>query len=338
MEKIKYIKLNYFGKKLNVENTDSYSGFKNKIKDEFKLTKEESKQLKFKFVFGNNDLTIDVNNRDEYKTAYAISQQFNKIYVDTIEPKPKFQNQPTLDETISKLKQEKKDLIKKYLQMKKKNKELMEGLNKESKESNQEVLNRIDIVEQSEQTINKKGKKNIKKIADIPENIKIKNKEQLKYDCLFIDNDNIEKHTIEKRINEISKHKSIKYLFQIYNNGSEEWPYDTFLKCETNDTPIFFYYSALKDNETKPYMDNQGRLIQTLEVIIVFKNYSNIQVGEYELKSYLISDKCGRIGNDYGILILKVLPSYNNGYNNGNDFNILNNNDNNYENDFNEDY
>ena len=111
MEKIKYIKLNYFGKKLNVENTDSYSGFKNKIKDEFKLTKEESKQLKFKFVFGNNDLTIDVNNRDEYKTAYAISQQFNKIYVDTIEPKPKFQNQPTLDETISKLKKKKKDLI-----------------------------------------------------------------------------------------------------------------------------------------------------------------------------------------------------------------------------------
>ena len=214
----------------------------------------------------------------------------------------------------------------------------MQEFNKEPKESNNEILNRLLIVEQSEQTMNKQGKKNNKKLKDIPENIKIKNKEQLRFDCTFIDNDDIEKHTISIEINKISKINPIKYSFKIFNNGAEEWPDDTFLKCETNDTPIFFYYSSIKDNEGKTYMDTQQRLIQEIEVIVVFKNYSNIQVGEYELKSYLISDKCGRIGNDYGILILKVLPSYNNGYNNGNDFNILNNNDNNYENDFNEDY
>ena len=194
------------------------------------------------------------------------------------------------------------------------------------------------MIEKTEQTLNKQVKNKQKIMKDIPENIKIKNKVQKKFDCLFVDNNNIQNHTIKIKINKINKHAPIKYSFKVNNNGREEWPDDTFLKCETNDTPIFFYYSTLKDSETKPYEDNQGRLIQKFEVIIVFKNYSNIQVGEYELKSYLISDKCGRIGNDYGILILKVLPSYNNGYNNGNDFNILNNNDNNYENDFNEDY
>ena len=44
----------------------------------------------------------------------------------------------------------------------------MEGFNKESKESNQELLNCIELVKQSEHGFNKQGK-NIKKIADISE-------------------------------------------------------------------------------------------------------------------------------------------------------------------------
>ncbi len=335
---MKYIKLNYFGKQIKIENTEKYSVFRSKIMEEFKLSKEEFKQLKFKFIFGNNDLEIDVNSRDEYKTAYEISQQFNKIYVNTIGEKPK--SQINLDDIISKLKKEKKDLIKKYVQIKKKNRDLMQEFNKEPKESNNEILNRLLIVEQSEQTMNKQGKKNNKKLKDIPENIKIKNKEQLRFDCTFIDNDDIEKHTISIEINKISKINPIKYSFKIFNNGAEEWPDDTFLKCETNDTPIYFYYSSIKDNEGKTYLDTQQRLIQEIEVIVVFKNYSNIQVGEYELKAYLLSDKHGRFGNNYGNLIIKVLPYYDNQYNkNNNNFSLLNDNsDNNFENDFNQDY
>ena len=334
MEAIKYVNVNYFGKKIKIENTNSYSGFKNSIKEQIQLSKEECKQLKFKFIFGNNDMEIDVNNRDEYKTAYQISQQFDKINVIIINPKPKTENKLNLDDIISKLKQEKKELIKQYNQIKKKNKDLMKELNNESKESNQEIINRISMIEKTEQTYSKQVKNKQKIMKDIPENIKIKNKVQKKFDCLFLNNNNIQNHTIKIKINKINKHAQIKYSFKVNNNGREEWPDDTFLKCETNDTPIFFYYSTIKDNEGKYRMDNDIGLIQEIEIIVVFKNYSNIKVGEYELKAYLISDKYGRIGNNYGILNLKVLPSDYDEYNSD----MLNYLNNDYKNDFHQDY
>ena len=49
-------------------------------------------------------------------------------------------------------------------------------------------------------------------------------------------------------------------------------------------------------------------------IIVIFKNYCNIHVGYYNLRAYLISDKFGRIGDEFGNLIVQVLPSDNNSF------------------------
>ena len=49
-------------------------------------------------------------------------------------------------------------------------------------------------------------------------------------------------------------------------------------------------------------------------IIVNFKNYCNIQVGYYNLRAYLISDKFRRIGDEFGILIIQVLPPDNNSF------------------------
>lgn len=42
-------------------------------------------------------------------------------------------------------------------------------------------------------------------------------------------------------------------------------------------------------------------------IIVIFKNYCNIHFGYYNLRAYLISDKFGRIGDEFGNLIIQAI-------------------------------
>ena len=339
MEKNKFITVNYKGSKIEVLLSDNYKSFIENIKRKLNLSSEDCNKMSFKFFFKSENAPVfefDVKGSDEYDTALIISNQYNDIYSVIILPKPKSIPQSNIikkktnlteeDKLIEELKQKKKDLIKEYLAIRRKNIDLTKELNEDSekKENYEEVMNRFKIIEESEQYQNVgKGKNKAKKL-NIPEKIKIKNEKQEILDCEFIDNNNEDKHTISKKINEIKIQNQIYYDFRVRNNGQKEWPNDTLLKCETTDSPIYFYYSSLTDNNDKVFVDQKGGVIQNFRVIIIFKNYNNIKVGEYKLKAYLVSDKHGRIGKDYGVFTLKVLPK-DNYLQNSNEFNILNN-------------
>ena len=80
-----------------------------------------------------------------------------------------------------------------------------------------------------------------------------------------------------------------------------------------DDSEIFFFYSSINDYDSTFINDNDGGY-QMFTIIVIFKNYCNIQVGYYNLRAYLISDKFGRIGDEFGNLIVQVLPSDNNSF------------------------
>ena len=176
-----------------------------------------------------------------------------------------------------------------------------------------DAINRLNIMEQSES--NKPGYyKNqnnmIYKPAEIPDKIKIKNLDSNLLNCEFLDNKIPYNHTIEEERNKITPQNPIIFFFRIKNNGKEVWPDDTLLKCEVDDSEIYFYYVSINDEDSKFIVLKNGDNYQEFKIRVLFKNYSNIIEGnEYKLRAYLLSDKNGRIGNDYGLLNIKVLPS-----------------------------
>ena len=74
-----------------------------------------------------------------------------------------------------------------------------------------------------------------------------------------------------------------------------------------------FFNSSINDDYSEFINDNDGGY-QMFSIIVIFKNYCNIQVGYYNLRAYLISDKFRRIGDEFGILIIQVLPPDNNSF------------------------
>ncbi len=301
MEEVKTIYSNYNGKLIKIPNIYDFKTYLKKIQEEYKLSEIQMKFISFEFLFknDNSNLTFEVKTEDEYYTALEIGYSYDKII-----SKIKLPELDDLDSIINRLKQRKKELIKDYLAIKKKNLDLKKELslnNKENGKVNEESLENNN--EEKKNNNHLKEKNIINSINDL----------FIKFNCHFLDNDNIENHIIKIKLNKISQNNPIKYHFRVRNNGNNKWPNDTILKCMNDDTEIFFFYSSINDYDSKFINDNDGGY-QMFTIIVIFKNYCNIQVGYYNLRAYLISDKFGRIGDEFGNLIVQVLPPDNNSF------------------------
>ena len=89
----------------------------------------------------------------------------------------------------------------------------------------------------------------------------------------------------------------IKHKLKVYNNGIE-FPEDTIIRCNNNDSEI--YFNSVKINKSFQKYPNYYEF----PVEILFKDIDDIKKGDkYELEYYLLSDKQGPIfSNNYGKL------------------------------------
>ena len=123
-----------------------------------------------------------------------------------------------------------------------------------------------------------------------------------KYDCQFLLDQN--KNTLKISKKEIQNKKIIDFSFNIINNGNEEWPFDTMLKCNPDDSNIYFFYVKFKSEEIFYYKENNN-LIYIFPVRILFKNYNKIKENNI-LNCFLVSDREGKIGNKFGTMKLII--------------------------------
>ena len=271
----------------------------------------------------NKNLNNQNNQNQYYQNQNNQNQNFqNKNYLNQNNQNQNFRiendqylqnNENDLDEEIKRLQKQKEKLLHKIDQIKKENQKY-EKKQKQKKDNIQieEAIKRLTIMEKSESKPYKEEKRNNElKLSGIPEIIKIKNINTLPLNCEFLDNKIKLNHTIEIEKNKISPQNPIIYFFRIKNNGEQVWPDDTLLKCEVDDSEIYFYYVSINDNNDAQFIVlKNGDNFQQFKIRVLFKNYGNIIEGnEYKLRAYLLSDKSGRIGNDYGYLTIKVLPS-----------------------------
>ena len=113
--------------------------------------------------------------------------------------------------------------------------------------------------------------------------------------CKFFKNKDI---IISKSL--IKENFTIHHKIKVFNDGMDNlcWPEDTFIRCINDDSEIYFYHS----NDKEIQVINQNTIFFLFKVIILFKNYYNIQEGKYTLNYQLISDFFGNIGNETGYL------------------------------------
>ena len=266
---MKYLYIDFYGLERKIEFPNDYNKYIEKIKELFNISDSEFLTLKSTFYFYSSNLNFDfdVTNEKDFFLSKEISPQFNQI-------------------------------LSKLLVSKKKKEEA-------KNEKIKEELNRFDIMEQSERRSLIFNNANIKK-GKIPEKIKAnKKKKKNLLNCKFLDNDIEKNHSINIYLNKIQENNPIEYKFRVLNNGKEKWPNDTLLKCENDDTEIYFFYVSINDDDCLLREEN-GIEYQEFLVKVLFKNYKKIKVGKYQLRAYLYSDKSGRIGNSYGKLIINV--------------------------------
>ena len=161
--------------------------------------------------------------------------------------------------------------------------------------------------------VNKKKDNNIDKIVFIPKkNSGISSKIEVSkmidpnvisdYSIIFLNNN----EKISRNISYIktTSPQPIEFTIYIKNNNQNDlqWPDDTILKCKNDNSEIFFYHC--KWNKTVTNFN--GEICSSFEIILNFKSIRNIGIGKYSCRFFLISDKIGRIGNNYGQLFLEI--------------------------------
>jgi hypothetical protein len=375
---MKTINVKFSGLDREIKYNEDYRMFIKEIKKTFNLKDEECSRLQFEFLCktGGNDLQVKVTNAKEFELVSDLMPSVNSItskmsilpksqnsnfqnpiFENPIFENPNFEKRSNLDEKIMELETQKQALKKKIKALREENEmyerrernqrinELNEIKNKENNKM-QEALNRLEIMEKTESKINNNMNQKIEiKNSQIPNNIRIKNIENInKLDCEFLDKDK-NSITLEVEKNKISAQNPIIYMFRVKNIGAEPWPNDTILKCEIDDSEIYFYYVSINDEDSESIVLVDGTAYQQFKIRVLFKNYSNIiPGGEYKLRSYLLSDKYGRIGKNYGNLIIRISkndsekknePSLKDNFHD--DFNY-NEDDNNFEKDFIDNY
>ena len=198
--------------------------------------------------------------------------------------------------------------------------EKLENENKELKKKIEEInlyfLNKFQEIEFNINKINDSNNNTIQEIKEIKQiiNTNNNNKEypynnqipinyELNKEILIFFNKNEMNHfqnfscvysNEEKNlctITDIKKDSKIKHKFKVYNNGIE-FPEDTIIRCNNNDSEIYFN-SVQIDKSFQKYPN-----YYEIPVEILFKDIDNIKKGDfYELEYYLLSDREGIILN-----------------------------------------
>ena len=180
-------------------------------------------------------------------------------------------------------------LKEKEIEIKEKN-SVIENLEKKIFNYKKQLINLIKIINQNKININ------------INISPSINNHLLKKYDCEFLKDKNNNTLKISKK--EILNKKIIDFSFNIINNGMEEWPFDTLLKCNPDESNIYFFYAKYKSEEIWYYKEN-NQIIYVFPVRILFKNYNKIKENNI-LNCFLVSDREGKIGNKFGTMKLII--------------------------------
>ena len=180
-------------------------------------------------------------------------------------------------------------LKEKEIEIKEKN-SVIENLEKKIFNYKKQLINLIKIINQNKININ------------INISPSINNHLLKKYDCQFLIDKNNNTLKISKK--EIQNKKIIDFSFNIINNGMEEWPFDTLLKCNPDESNIYFFYAKYKSEEIWYYKEN-NQIIYVFPVRILFKNYNKIKENNI-LNCFLVSDREGKIGNKFGTMKLII--------------------------------
>lgn len=167
---------------------------------------------------------------------------------------------------------------------------VIENLEKKIFNYKKQLINLIKIINQNKININ------------INISPSINNHLLKKYDCEFLIDKNNNTLKISKK--EILNKKIIDFSFNIINNGMEEWPFDTLLKCNPDESNIYFFYAKYKSEEIWYYKEN-NQIIYVFPVRILFKNYNKIKENNI-LNCFLVSDREGKIGNKFGTMKLII--------------------------------
>lgn len=193
------------------------------------------------------------------------------------------------------IKEKEKEIIK--LKNEKKEKDLViKKLEKKNYKYKKQLIKLLQIINQNNIKIN------INISPSINYNNNISNNFSLKYDCEFLLDQN--NNTLKISKEEILCRRIIDFSFKIINTGIENWPLDTILKCNPDESNIYFFYLKYNSDEVWENKEND-KIIKVFPVRILFKNYKKINEKNI-LNCFLVSDREGKIGNKFGSMKLIV--------------------------------
>ena len=229
-----------------------------------------------------------------------------------------FQSINELKRKISQLENKNQNILRFNNNLSNENKNLLFNIKEKEKEiiKLKNISNEKDLIIENLEKKNFKYKKHLMKLLQIinQNNIKINMNispsinnvnilnNSLKYDCEFLldINNNILKISKE----EIQYRKIINFSFNIISTGTENWPIDTILKCNPDESNIFFFHVKYNSDEILEYKE-KDKIIKVFPVRILFKNYNKINEKNI-LNCFLVSDREGKIGNKFGSMKLIV--------------------------------
>lgn len=171
---------------------------------------------------------------------------------------------------------------------------IIENLEKKNFGYKKHLMKLLQIINQNNIKINMN-------ISPSINNVNILNN-SLKYDCEFLLDQN--NNTLKISKEEILCRRIIDFSFKIINTGIENWPLDTILKCNPDESNIYFFYLKYNSDEVWENKEND-KIIKVFPVRILFKNYKKINEKNI-LNCFLVSDREGKIGNKFGSMKLIV--------------------------------
>jgi len=229
-----------------------------------------------------------------------------------------FQSINELKRKISQLENKNQNILRFNNNLSNENKNLLFNIKEKEKEiiKLKNISNEKDLIIENLEKKNFKYKKHLMKLLQIinQNNIKINMNispsinnvnilnNSLKYDCEFLLDINNNILRISKE--EIQYGKIINFSFNIISTGTENWPIDTILKCNPDESNIFFFHVKYNSDEILEYKE-KDKIIKVFPVRILFKNYNKINEKNI-LNCFLVSDREGKIGNKFGSMKLIV--------------------------------
>ena len=285
-----------------IENEEDYQKYKNLYEK-----KSDSIEIKIKNINNesNNEASKDFEGRDQLIDLEKIienqSKKIKKFENDLIKIQELQTEVQFLTKQIFKINQRLSSKKENEIKVKNSSAEkLKKKFTKKNEEKTPEKNNETTLYKEDNNNDLNNNISNINNynIDNFDSNIYQKEKKNY-LSCKFFKNKDI---IISKSL--IKENFTIHHKIKVFNDGMDNlcWPEDTFIRCINDDSEIYFYHSNDKEIQIK----NQNTIFFLYKVIILFKNYYNIQEGKYTLNYQLISDFFGNIGNETGYLTVIV--------------------------------